>query len=243
MESKIESAFNGLFQNQDQESLDMEVEDWSPETSSICQLQIGKVYSLASKPSSADLHHKEAKVDRNFNKMRIKDVSSLDSGSMLGQVKIAAIQQMDSAPFLDCLPMEDLNIIKEHFLRNVLPSSENPPDLSQPENVLQELFLPVHFTEDALTGQPEQVSSTSEVRTPGPSDPLRDPVPQRISVIMGPRTRFPTVNLQDQVQESAPPVKRGRGRPKGSKNKKKTVSSSKKFCERCVDLRQTCRSD
>ena len=260
-----ESAVIGLFEDhtQDPPDLDMRVEDWvpgsmrgsGPETKSFCQLQIENVYSLASKekPSLAD-------VDTYYKKVWIKEdsgreVSSLDSGSEMDLVKTAAAEQSSGTNLnLDSLlVLEELDIVKDQWSKNVISSncSKDPSEVSPAEDVLEELFLPVHFTGGVDTASPDEVSSSSDfpgppTEAPEPQDPLRETVPQRISVIVKPCSRPPALSpqeeVQEKVQEGPPPVKRGRGRPKGSKNKKKKkVSQEKKFCERCVVLGQICR--
>ena len=242
-----ESAVIGLFEDYNQDPGPDPMSASGPETKSLCQLQIEKVYSL--KPSFADLD-----VDTNYNKVWIKEdsgreVSSLDRGSEMDLVKTAAAEQNSGTNLnLDSLlVLEELDIIKDRWSKNVISnSSKNPSEVSPAEDVLEELFLPVHFTGGVDTASPDQVSSSSDVpglppEAPKPQDPLRETVPQRISVIVKPCSRPPALSPQEEVQEAPPPVKRGRGRPKGSKNKKKKVSSEKKFCERCVVLGQICR--
>jgi len=306
----FESAINvQLVKNYDH--FKKNVDDWRSRKKSSCNIKIGEVFSLASteQPEWSLLHlqtEDSDDVDGNFNKIQIKDISSLEA--MVENTSSSTARQSSTDIVLDPEEILESNqIITGDTLENrseiTGDTLENRSEITGDilENIseanismeeIQEVILPVHFTEDSFnvssTSGPDpiivsqfssqfssQSSSQSSIQSSSQSSsqstkqfssqshqvlaaaPSQDVVSRRSVIVKGslssavPQTvgqirRWSEAgegHSSPQVSDN-PVVKKKRGRPKGSKNKKKvTVQTEDSTCERCLVLSRRCREE
>ena len=180
-DEEIASALKGLFQDPQNK----EDQNWLPDSSSL-EIQITDVHSVVDS---------DEMFDRNFNNIKITDVSSLATETESEMRSLGA--PLIGPRLTETLPdsLYHMPIITEGFPDDLEASSSSSLITSTTEPVLASGSL-------SLSGSPPR---------------------QRRSVILSTASLSvgrDTGDLSLQVSSTAP-VKRGRGRPKGSRNKRK----------------------